>query len=106
MKIGTIYLLEDYRNDERSFKIGFTTGDVDKRVKQLQTGNSATIMVVDTFRTKHYLRVEKMMHLKYASSRKRGEWFTITDNQALNFINECKKCVEVIDALSENPFYK
>ncbi|BAX25563.1 T5orf172 domain-containing [Tenacibaculum phage pT24] len=105
MKIGYIYLLEEYRNFERAFKIGFTTSTVEKRVKSMQTGNSDEIIIVDTFRTKHYLKVEKMLHNKFNQYGKRGEWFSMTDEMAMSFKQECENAVRVIEALSNNPFF-
>ncbi len=106
-KKGYVYLLEDWRNDERAFKIGFTTKSVDNRVKQLQTGNSATIIIVSKYETNNYLKVEKKLHQLFASEHKRGEWFSLTDEKALTFLYECVKADNLINyLLKHNHFYK
>lgn len=107
LKNGFVYLLEDWRNDERAFKIGFTTTSVEKRVKQLQTGNSADIVIVSSYQTPNYLKVEKHLHKLFASSHKRGEWFDMSDEKALTFLDECRKADDMINFMLENnPFYK
>lgn len=107
LKFGYVYLLEDWRNDERAFKIGFTTTSVEKRVKQLQTGNSADILIVAKYKTKNYLKVEKKLHHVFASSHKRGEWFDMSDEKALTFLDECEKADDLINfMLKHNHFYK
>ena len=102
MKKGFVYLLEDYRNNERAFKIGFTTTSVNKRIKQLQTGNSVNIIEVFKYQTINYLKVEKILHRLFAPQHKRGEWFSITDEQAFTFLDECKKADTNIKYLLDN----
>ncbi len=105
MKKGFVYLLEEYRNEEIAFKIGFTTKSVESRVKQLQTGNSSEIVIVSSFKTKHYLKVEKILHNKFNTERKRGEWFDLDEKTALTFYDECINAVNIIESLNGNPFY-
>ena len=43
--MGCVYLLGDWDKENR-YKIGVTRGDVDKRIKKLQTGNSGEIYLI------------------------------------------------------------
>lgn len=106
-KLGYVYLLEEFRNEERAFKIGFTTTTVEKRVKSMQTGNSDEIVICYKYKTKNYLRLEKMMHIHFASKHKRGEWFSMSDSQALSFLDKCKEKDDTINFMmsSDNPFF-
>lgn len=47
-----VYLLGDSGHDN-TFKIGVTRSGIEKRIKQLQTGNSNEIYLVDFFETKY-----------------------------------------------------
>lgn len=102
MKKGIVYLLEEYRNEECAFKIGFTTKPIEERVKSMQTGNSDEIIVCHTVHTEHYLKLEKLLHNFYCPSHKRGEWFSITDEEALNFKNICDEKISLIKYLEKN----
>ena len=103
---GWVYLLEE-RGDYLRYKIGFTKNNVEKRVKQLSTGNSNEINVICKYESKHYKRIEQMLHRKFHKTRERLEWFTLSDEQVLSFLTEIKKADELIDFLSKNnPFFK
>lgn len=106
-KKGFVYLLEEFRNEERAFKIGFTTSTVEKRAKSMQTGNSDEIIICAKYFTPNYLKLEKMLHGHFASTHKRGEWFSMSDEQALTFEKQCIEKDDIINFMisSENPFY-
>lgn len=98
---GYVYLLCD---GER-FKIGMTTRkNINKRISELQTGNSDEIWVHTLYETDHPHTIEKMMHTRYASSNIKNEWFELTPSQVVNFKNNCNACEELIHAMSDNPF--
>ena len=98
---GYVYLLCD---GER-FKIGMTTRkNINKRISELQTGNSDEIWVHTLYETNHPHIIEKMMHTKHASSNIKNEWFELSANQVLNFKQECRECEKIIHAIKDNPF--
>lgn len=71
----------------KHIKIGYTTQDIEKRIKQLNTGSVQNISLLGWIcgdKAK-----EKELHIKFAQSRVRynGEWFEPTEN-LLDFINE------------------
>lgn len=99
---GYVYLLEDYRNFERAFKIGKTRKTVEQRVKQLQTGNSHEIVIVNYYKSNQYNKLEKFLHTYYAPYRISGEWFVINDKEASNFLNVCKKLDASLEYLKNN----
>lgn len=72
---GCVYFI--VCTDAPQCKIGFTTGDIAKRLKALQTGSANELAIMcahpgtpDT---------ERRLHERFAESRIRGEWFDITD---------------------------
>jgi len=98
---GYVYLLAEM-GDNLRYKIGVTKNDVDKRVKQLKTGNSDDIMLIHKYKTKNYRKLEALLHRKFRKDRKHLEWFEMTDEQVMTFMDEAKKADELIDFLKEN----
>lgn len=90
-------------------KIGITRKSVDKRVKQLQTGNSNKIQCLHSFQTEHFFKVEGWLHKKYnvQKTETKNEWFTLTNEQVASFIDDCIEIEKkVVYLLENNPFYK
>jgi hypothetical protein len=103
--MGTVYLIAEFCDNGR-YKIGITKGDVDKRIKSLQTGNPNEIYLVDKNDSENYKRIEGMLHRKFHTNRKRGEWFKLTLDDVMSFKGEAKKADELISfLLRENHFY-
>lgn len=103
---GYIYLLAEWGNELR-YKIGITKNDVEKRLKQLKTGNSNDIKIIHTYQSTNYKKIEGILHRRFNPVRENGEWFTLTDEEVGSFLNECKKADETIDFLiKNNTFYK
>lgn len=71
---GFVYLLKagEY------YKIGMTTGTVENRLRQLQTGSPQKIKVIHTFNVDDPNKLESDLHRKYASKRITGEWFKLS----------------------------
>ena len=103
-KRGFVYLLYD-QWEERIYKIGVTTGSIEKRIKKLQTGNSGEITMSRYYETDYPFFIERALHLKYESKKVLNEWFSLTDEDAKNFIPDCKKIEERIRIMENNPFF-
>lgn len=101
---GFVYLIYDISQD--SYKIGVTQGDVKKRKKKLQTGNSTELHIVYKHVTEYPFLLERMLHNKYKNSNILNEWFTLTDAQVLNFKTTCYELEQTIQVLKENPFFQ
>lgn len=101
---GKVYLVGI--PDENRYKIGWTRGSIDKRIKPLQTGNPKKIEVIHLFETEHYVNVETWMHNQFASKRMEGEWFELTMEDVNSFLERCKKGHDTHQMLREfkNPF--
>jgi hypothetical protein len=106
MKEGWVYLLAEM-GDNLRYKIGITKNPVEKRVKQLRTGNSDDIMLIHKYKSENYKKVERMLHRVFRSDRKHLEWFNMTDEQVSTFLSEAKKADVTISFLNKNNhFYK
>lgn len=72
--IGWVYFI---RSGETGLvKIGWTAGDAEKRLKDLQTGNGESLRLL--MQTPGTQRDEKALHRRYAEYHVRGEWFRLT----------------------------
>lgn len=100
---GYVYLICDSANN--LYKIGVTRKTIDKRIKELQTGNATSLHLVAYHETDYPFRIETMLHNKYANSKANGEWFNLTLEETTSFNETCKKQEEIIDALKDNPFF-
>ncbi len=107
---GYVYLILQLNIEGvETYKIGITKNAPEKRVKQLQTGNSDKITLLKSYQSENYLKVEQSMHRLYASfkTESKNEWFALKDEHVLSFIEECKKADEIIDFMyKNNEFYK
>lgn len=101
---GYVYLICDLEKNN-AYKIGVTKNIVEERKKELQTGNSSELHICNYYETDFPYKIELMMHNKYKQKNIKNEWFRLTDEEALNFKNECKKCEDIIISLKDNPFF-
>lgn len=108
--MGYVYLLlEVNEHGEEHHKIGISKNEPVKRLKQLQTGNPNRIDILKFYESKNYKRVEKWLHSRFCNKKTlaENEWFTLSNDDILNFIDTCKNLDSTIDLmLRENPFFK
>ena len=98
-----VYLLGDSGQDN-IYKIGVTRGKIEKRIKQLQTGNANEIYLIDFYETKYPFFIERWLHIKFYPRQKIGEWFFLKDNEVFNFKKDCSIMEENAKSLKGNPF--
>lgn len=99
-----VYLLCDIGHDNM-FKIGVTKGEVEKRIKKLQTGNGCEIHLVNKYKTEYPFYIEKMLHQKHFPEKKLNEWFELSSESVNNFIKDCEFYEEIINTMKDNPFF-
>lgn len=71
------------------YKIG-VANDVASRYAQLSTGNPFDLEILDVYSFENANSVETVLHQRYASVRKRGEWFELTSQDIDNFNKICQ----------------
>lgn len=59
-------------------KIGYTNGEPEVRLKQLQTGSAADLRLIACHSGS--LETERELHATFASQRLRGEWFEMSED--------------------------
>lgn len=100
---GYVYLICDPSND--TFKIGVTRDINSNRLKKLQTGNSTELHIVSFYKCDYPFRLETMLHKRFINKCILNEWFELSNNEVINFINICKEMDNVIHIMLENPFF-
>ncbi len=101
---GYIYLIGELDNKD-IYKIGLTKKDINKRIKELQTGSSDELYVRSYFKTKYPYKLENMLHRHFSNDNKINEWFVLNENEANDFLSTCEKYEKLIESLNDNPFY-
>ncbi len=70
------------------YKIGIAN-DVEARMIQLATGNPFEITLVSCYEFKNASVVETSIHQRFSGSRKRGEWFELSEKDVDDFNKIC-----------------
>ena len=73
-----------------------------KRLKQLQTGNSSELKLIESYQSDHANKIEKILQRKFSYLKKEGEWFDLGISQEITFIMDCKQIEEMINILKVN----
>ena len=103
--MGYVYLIGEMDN-KGIYKIGSTKAkNVNKRLKQLQTGNSSELFIKESYETEHPFKLEKMLHNHFKSSNLIGEWFELSESDTEAFKRVCEEKEKIISSLKNNPFY-
>ena len=103
--MGYVYLIGEIENSGR-YKIGSTRAkDVNRRLKQLQTGNASELYIKETFETEQPFKLEKMLHNHFKYKNLSGEWFGLSEADTEAFRSICEEKMRVINSLKDNPFY-
>ena len=103
--MGYVYLLGEWGKDNH-YKIGVTRGDVEKRIKKLQTGNSGEIYLVSKYETKHPFLMEKMLHVRFNVDKVLNEWFELKPEDVINFKKHCEEVETIIESLKDNYYFR
>ena len=100
---GYVYLICEPLNE--TYKIGVTRNPQCKRIKSLQVGNSQKLHIVKMVKTLYPFRLETMLHNNYKDKKLEGEWFQLTINDVLQFEQVCKKYIDIMHNLKNNPYF-
>ena len=94
-----IYLIQSL--EDGYYKIGVSKHPK-KRVKQLQTGNSSELKLVEVYQSEHAHKVERSLQRRYSYLKKEGEWFDLGISEEISFLTDCKQINESIDILKKS----
>jgi len=91
----SVYLI---RGDDGKYKIGIAKNP-SQRIKQLQTGNSDKLQLIETYQSENAFKIETTLHNQYAHVRNEGEWFDLSISEEIIFIEKCKQIDDTITSL-------
>jgi len=74
---GYVYIVTDGSH----YKIGITSGDVSRRLAQLQTGNPRRLRIVKVIGSDDPARTEHTLHVMLQHRRGHGEWFKLSPSE-------------------------
>ena len=94
-----VYLIQS--QEDGYYKIGVSKHPK-KRVKQLQTGNSSELKLIESYQSEYANKKERTLHNQLTHCKKEGEWFDMSLPDALSFDEQCKRIERNIVILKEN----
>ena len=94
-----IYIIQSKETGQ--FKIG-KTKNIKRRLKQLQTGSSGELVIIDEFKTNYPNKLEKYLHNIFKHENTIGEWFTLCYSEVGKFKRECEKMEKNYEFLENN----
>lgn len=103
--MGYVYLIGD-KERFGCYKIGATRGDVNQRLKTLQTGNSGELYVEKIHETEHPFVVENILHNRMMHKQAINEWYDLDLDDVTKFTKNCDEIEEIIETMKDNPFFK
>jgi hypothetical protein len=103
--IYNVYLVCAEFNGDKLYKIGYTRRPIEKRVKELKTGNAADFYIVDSFSSKWGTKIESVLHRTYRSKKVNREWFDLSEKDVNNFKKECEKMHNNFEIIYKNNTY-
>jgi predicted GIY-YIG superfamily endonuclease len=98
-----VYILKAGSKAKSPIKVGVAS-NIQKRIKQLQTGNPHEIVLVMHFvcdSRNHAFRLEKTIHDMLKGQRLFGEWFSVSRNNLMKVLNKMGNQDE-IDSIVKN----
>jgi hypothetical protein len=103
--MGFVYLIGEINNDNK-YKIGSTRAkSINKRLKQLQTGNSNELFIKSFYETDKPFKLETMLHNRFKDNNVIGEWFEMKEDEIKTFTDVCDNFQNIINSLKENPYF-
>lgn len=98
----SVYLI---RGNDSNYKIGIAKNPK-QRLKQLQTGNSDTLTLIEEYQSEYASKIESTLHNQYNHARNEGEWFDLSIEIESKFVKKCQQIDETFKLLKEagNPF--
>lgn len=94
-----IYLIQSLENSH--YKIGISNNP-QRRIKELQTGNSSELRLVEVYQSEYAEKIERALQRRYSYLNKEGEWFDMSISNEVTFLAECRKIEETLVHLKKN----
>jgi len=82
-----IYLIQSLENGY--YKVGVSKHP-QKRMLELQTGNSSILKLICIYKSKFAHQIERAIQRRYEYLHKEGEWFDLSLQEELSFNKDCQ----------------
>lgn len=82
-----VYLIRCEENNY--YKIGVTK-NIQRRLKQIQTGSPDKIYLVEKYESNYSYKIEKALHGFLSHYHRNNEWFELPLEEELKFLEMCK----------------
>lgn len=104
--MGFVYLLRSTGDYVSYYKIGITRSkNIEKRIKQIQTGNHNKVTCVNYFQSKYFTQIEKILHRRFYHLKKEGEWFELDISHESDFKNMCEKIHNNLETINDHSVF-
>lgn len=77
---GIVYIIKSGKH----YKIGMTRGNLESRLKSIQTGSPYKIEIIHTIETATPEKLEAELHRRFRGKRLSGEWFDLNQSDIWN----------------------
>lgn len=104
--IYNVYLICAEIGDEKLYKIGYTKRQIEKRLKELKTGNGADLEIIDSFSSKWGTKIESSLHRRFKSKKINGEWFSLSEKDVFSFKSICELAHQNFEVISQSSYYQ
>lgn len=98
-KVKYVYLIQS--QEDGYYKIGVSKHP-QKRIKQLNTGNSSELKLIESYESDFAHQIERALQRRFSYMKKEGEWFELSIKEEVNFISNCKQIENNIILLKKN----
>lgn len=101
-----VYLICAEFEGRKLYKIGYTRRNIEKRIKEIKTGNGSDIYLVNFFKSKWGTKIESQLHKFYLNKKINREWFDLSDDDLKKFGKRCNLIHETMEIITnENSYY-
>jgi hypothetical protein len=101
-----VYLICSEFEGRKLYKIGYTRRTIDKRIKEIRTGNGSEIYLVESFSSVWGTKIESHLHKQFMTKKLNGEWFDLTDEDLKSFTSRCESIHNVFQTIvKDNTYY-
>lgn len=100
-----VYLICSEFEGRKLYKIGYTRRPIEKRIKEIKTGNGSDIYLVDSFKSEWGTKIEANLHRLFMSKKVNGEWFDLSDKEVELFHEKCKLSHDTFELITKDNTY-
>lgn len=100
-----VYLICSEFEGRKLYKIGYTRRPIEKRIKEIKTGNGSDIYLIESFKSQWGTKIEAQLHKFFKSKKVNGEWFDLTESEVKSFKERCKLSHDMLELITTSNTY-